>query len=296
MRGTLKAVMVLGSFFFGAFAAYPQSSKFLRVETGFLSSEESFASYPRTCISARPGTLSEAFHSSEPFDVPLPCSTGPLMNPVVTCNSSSLGPNGCLSAPRDTSLQQLEVGGKTGQKVLQARERVLEILQSENACTEWFRTKDPDPAATFRTLTFELDRKGQEHIVEKRSSDSLTQFYNPYVARVIQGNGSFSTITLNVNGAFFLPIAQVTNDPVEGGPISFHGVHTLQVGPYAGNTLRAQVVTLLHELGHLENLLPVDEGDRDGKSLQNTMEVLRNCRPEIEVKNKVTSQLALSPR
>jgi hypothetical protein len=38
----------------------------------------------------------------------------------------------------------------------------------------------------------------------------------------------------------------------------------------------------LHEFGHLVDLLPTDEGDKDGKSDWNTNEVLRFCREEIE--------------
>jgi hypothetical protein len=56
------------------------------------------------------------------------------------------------------------------------------------------------------------------------------------------------------------------------------------VGPYAGDTLHAQVLALLHEFGHIVDLLPTDEGDLDGKSERNTAEVLRFCRAEVESK------------
>jgi hypothetical protein len=36
----------------------------------------------------------------------------------------------------------------------------------------------------------------------------------------------------------------------------------------------------------LLDLLPVDEGDQDGKSVHNTYEVLRYCRAEVESKVK----------
>lgn len=195
---------------------------------------------------------------------------------------------------KDLTLERLENGGKGGHRILPARERVLEILQSENACTEWYRSVDPDPAATFRTLDFELDHKGQEYVLETRGpADGVSIFRNPYVARVIQGNGSDATITINAHGAFFSAMGKVLDQPIEGGPMSFRGgVRMLQVGPYAGNTLNAQVVTLLHEFGHLLDILPQDEGDRDGKSLQNTMEVLRHCRAQIESKVRAPSVLS----
>jgi len=169
-----------------------------------------------------------------------------------------------------------------GQKVSLARARVLEILQSGNACTEWYRTKDADPVTTFRTLSFDVDRNGPSYVVETKDLGDLTVYHNPYVARVIQGDGSYATITLNGHGAFFSAMANVEESPREGGTLSFRGVHALKVGPYAGSTLTAQMLTLLHEFGHLLELLPIDEGDRDGKSFQNSMEVLHYCRAEIE--------------
>lgn len=72
----------------------------------------------------------------------------------------------------------------------------------------------------------------------------------------------------------------------EGGPWSFRGVRMLQAGPCAGDTLPAQVVAPLHAFGHLLNLLPVDEGDQDGKSVHNTYEVHRYCHAEVVSKVK----------
>jgi hypothetical protein len=60
----------------------------------------------------------------------------------------------------------------------------------------------------------------------------------------------------------------------------------VKVGPYIGDTLQAQVVTMLHEFGHALDMLPVDTDDRNGKSVQNTEEVLRHCRAEVEGKAK----------
>lgn len=297
MHGSVSAVTFLGFSFLSGFAAYPQSSKFMRVETGSLGLDSSLSFSPKTCTPVRPGTWAGPLRSREPSDVPFPCEIPPpTANAVATCSAFSLGPNGCLPTPRDWAREKLETRGKTGQRILQARERVLEILQTENACSEWFRTKDSDPAGTFRTLTFDIDRKGQEYVVGRKDLAAITVFYHPYVAKVIQGNGSYSTITLNANGAFFFPTAQVRNQAADGGPVVFHGLRTLQVGPYTGNTLPAQVLTLLHELGHLVDILPVDENDREGRSLQNSMEVLRYCRPEIESRAKTLSPLALTPR
>jgi hypothetical protein len=182
--------------------------------------------------------------------------------------------------------EQWNIVGRPGHEILQARDKVLEILQTDNACSQWYRSKDADPAATFRTLSFELDHKGMDHVVETWEPEGLIIFRNPYVASVTQGGGSYSMVTINRNGAFFVAMAKVADQPREGGPMSFRGVRYLKVGPYGGNTLQAQVVTLLHEFGHLLELLPSDKDDYDGKSVQNTMEVLRYCRAQVESKDR----------
>jgi hypothetical protein len=182
--------------------------------------------------------------------------------------------------------EDLATMGKAGQKILRARDRVLEILQTENACSAWFREKDSNPANTFRTVSFAVDRKGEEFVLESGNPGDMTIFRNPYVARVFQGDGSYATITINMTGAFFSPMARVVEVQKEGGPWSLRGARVLGVGPYAGDSMHAQILALLHEFGHLVDLLPSDEGDQDGKSVQNTGEVLRFCRAEVESKAK----------
>jgi hypothetical protein len=219
-------------------------------------------------------------------DLGPPCDTPPVNVPSVNpCNASSPVQIGC-HAPRDLVQEDLATMGKAGQKILGARDRVLEILQTENACSAWFREKDSNPANTFRTLSFALDRKGEEFVLKSKNPGDMNIFRSPYVARVFQGGGSYATITINMTGAFFSPMARVVEIQKEGGFWSLRGVRVLGVGPYAGDSLRAQILALLHEFGHLVDLLPTDEGDQDGKSVQNTSEVLRFCRAEVESKAK----------
>jgi len=212
------------------------------------------------------------------------CDTPPVSAPSVNpCSPAGLGRSGC-PAPRDAVQEDLAGMGKAGQKILRARERVLEILQGENTCSAWYRGKDSNPADTFRTLSFEMDPKGQELVLESKRTGDLTIFRSPYVARVFQGDGRYGRITINTNGAFFSPLATMVEEQSDGGARSLRGTRLLRVGPYAGDTLHAQVLALLHEFGHIVDLLPTDEGDLDGKSEQNTAEVLRFCRAEVESK------------
>lgn len=200
---------------------------------------------------------------------------------IAPCGSISPMPAGCTPAVDYVQLD-LRTMGKPGQKILQARKRVLEILQADSACTEWYRTKDADPAATFRTLNFILEGKDDEYVREFSEPGGFIQIRNPYVARVVQAQGRNATVTLNSNGAFFAAMATVVEDQHEGGPVSTHGARGIRVGPYMGGTFQAQVASLLHEFGHVIDLLPVDHDDFQGKSQHNTEEVLRFCRAEIE--------------
>jgi hypothetical protein len=188
--------------------------------------------------------------------------------------------------PQDLEQTNLEAMGKAGQKISRAREKVLEILGAENACSAWFRERDANPAATFRTLRFELDLHGEEFIRESRDIGPLNLFRNPYVAKVIQGEGPYGTVTINPKGAFFSAMARVVETNKEGGPPSMRGVRPLHVGPYGGDTLPAQAVTLLHEFGHVLDILPTDQDNVDGKSVQNTHEVLRYCSAELDLLSK----------
>ncbi len=285
-RRSILAVVVFFMPSLSGTVAFPQAVKFIRRAADPL--PLAYTSLGRAPCTKEPGSTAAVPNAATPEtgDVNSRCDTpsvrAPSLNP---CNAPSLGQVGC-HAPRDLVQEDLETKGKPGQKILRARERVLEILQTENACSAWFRGKDPNPDATFRTLSFTVDRKGEDFVLESRNPGDMTIFRNPYVARVFQGDGSYATITINLRGAFFSPMARAVEVQKEGGPWSLRGARVLGVGPYAGDSMRAQILALLHEFGHLVDLLPTDEGDQDGKSVRNTSEVLRFCRAEVESKSR----------
>ena len=282
-RSILAVAIVLVSSLSGT-VAFPETVKFMRHAADPLS----LAKLPvdRAPCTRHLGSAVSTPKATAPAsdDAESPCDTPPVSVPSVNpCNPASPAQVGC-NARRDPVQEDLATMGKTGQKILRARERVLEILQNENACSAWFREKDSNPADTFRTLSFEIDSKGEEFVLKSKGADDMTIFRNPYVARVFQGDGRYGQITINTKGAFFFPIAMVIEASSEGRPWISRGVRSLGVGPYGGDTLHAQILTLLHEFGHLVDLLPTDEGDHDGKSARNTGEVLRFCRAEVESK------------
>ena len=253
--------------------AFPQGVNFIRhVADPLPLANRHVSRAPCTADSGR--ALSSAYAATPASgDSRSPCDTPPV---------SALPVN----PPRDLIPGGLAAKGKQGQKILRARDRVLEILETENACSAWFREKDRNPAATFRTLNFEMDRNGEDSVRESKVSGGMSIFRSPYVAKVIQADGSYGTITINTKGAFFSPIAMLFEVQWEGGPLILRGTRSIGVGPYEGDTFHAQILALLHEFGHIVDLLPTDEDDRDGKSAQNTGEVLRFCRAEVESKGK----------
>jgi hypothetical protein len=197
----------------------------------------------------------------------------------------------CTEA-EDTVPAELATLGKAGVKIARARAEVLALLRSQNACAEWFETKEPSPAATFQSLRFELDRHGPPDIFESKREELIVIMRQPYVARATQDGGAHTAITINANGAFYRPQGQVLKMGLETGPVQADGARLLTVGTYMGDTLPAQIVTLLHEFGHVIDLLPEDADNLDGRSARNTDEVLRHCRSEVESRAQQAKQSA----
>jgi len=257
--------------------AFPQGAKFIHDAVDPLP----FAKLPvgtAACTSDAGNALASAAST--------PCDTTPASVPSVNpCPAVKPGPWGC-DAPRDLVPMDLAAMGKPGKKIMRARDRVLEILQTENACSEWMRKTDANAAATFRTLDYAVDRHGEEGVHAWRDAGSQYTYRDPYVARVGQDTGAYATVTLNMEGAFFQPQAQMLVVSKEGGAARISGTRFLNIGPYLGDSLNAQTLALLHEFGHVINLLPSDFNNEGGKSMQNTAEVLRYCRAEIDAKGR----------
>lgn len=170
---------------------------------------------------------------------------------------------------------------------------VLGILQSENACSAWYREKDADPADTFQSLEFDVDSKGPIYILESNLNPGLGLFWHPYVAMSAENAGPGATIKLNANGAFFHSDAAVRKGSREGGPMRAGGIRELKIDSYMGDTREAQITALLHELGHITGRIPPDPDKADGMSRRNTTEVLRFCRAEVESAAKHPLRIAM---
>ena len=217
-----------------------------------------------------------------------PCSEQVVDAPGV---AGGLG-NAACNDSGDAVLAELSALGKAGAKIARAREQVLEILRSENACTEWFLSKDAKPADTFQSLNFLLDQRGPKDVFESSQAASIILFRQPYVAKATQDGGAHTAITINAHGAFYRTQGNTLKVILEGGPVVADGTRLLTVGAYRGDTLPAQMVTLLHEFGHIIDLLPEDADNLDGKSVRNTDEVLRHCRTAVEARRQLAKPTA----
>ena len=275
--------------------AFSQSSRFLDVETRSVRLlGPSLSAHPCSSRSDAPLaalTVNAPLSSNSLSSCGSATPAADLPAPSAPCNLATQSIHPC-SASSDVVRDDLNTLGKQGHSILRVRDKVLEILQTENACSDWYRTRDPHPAATFLTLAFALDRDSDMYVRTMPESGGILLIRNPYVAKVLQGAGPSATVTINVNGAFFFSMGTVIDGRVEGGPVSFHGARPIQVGPYTGGSFRAQVLALLHEFGHVIDLLPMDHDDYEGKSRQNTAEVLQACRAQVESKEKPRTLLA----
>ena len=244
--------------------------------------------------SETPPTINETDDSNVSAPLERACLDAPLFGPTRSIADSPcwLHVTGNPGVPRflpcnddeDTVSAKLSALGKAGLKIARAREEVLDILSSSNPCAEWFETKEATPAAIFQSLNFLLDRHGPQDIVESMNKESNLIRWQPYVAEATQNGGAHSGIVINLNGAFYRPQGQLIKVGQESGPARTDRTRPLTVGNYRGDTLPAQVTTLLHELGHIIDLLPEDADNLDGKSVHNTDEVLRHCRTEVEAR------------
>lgn len=169
-----------------------------------------------------------------------------------------------------------------GGVIARVREQTLLMLETDNACTAWFRDADPDPAGVFRSLHYELGEDGPSYVFHRIDRQGGETFKHPWAARTYEGGGRNSVVVLNPSGPFFRSSTQI----VELGPQGLfgwpRGNHQLLVASFSGKSPKAQVTTLLHEFGHVTGRIPADDDSWDGRSSRNTEEVLKHCKHEIQ--------------
>jgi hypothetical protein len=181
----------------------------------------------------------------------------------------------------DRVVTELSTLGKQGDTIARARGQVLEILQNENACTSWFQEADPAPAEVFQSLHFELEMSGPSYIYGMRDTVRGQVLKHPWAASSTEYAGRNSTIRLNAHGPFFNRTSIIVQLNPRGLAPRLAGNRPLVISSYPGNTPEAQITILLHELGHIIGRLPEDSDSWDGRSSENTSNVLRHCKIEV---------------
>jgi len=162
-----------------------------------------------------------------------------------------------------------------------AKAQVFALLQEENACSDWFRESDSDPAGVFHSLHFQMEEVKPSYIQFVLDSRRGDMFKHPWVAQAWQLAGRNSTVKLNLDGAFFNNASPIVELRPSGSIARYLGFHMLTVGPFKGGTSEAQITTLLHELGHITDRIPPDDDSWNGKSSRNTEQILLHCKGEI---------------
>lgn len=190
--------------------------------------------------------------------------------------------------PKDPVRTELALLGERGASIDRARQATIDILEGDNKCSSWFRRNEPKSAAVFRTVYFRVDENGPSVIHKVQDDRNEWHFFEPYVASAIENATPPASIMINAHGAFFYSYAPVQELVGNTAPHEICVAKRIGVGMYMGNTLSAQITTMLHELGHILGILPVDvgPGTTPEMSPHNTETIVRACHAEIESAQK----------
>jgi hypothetical protein len=201
-----------------------------------------------------------------------------------------------VAAPRPEELKDIGLEGTT---IARVRQAVLQILESENKCSAWLRHSDPQVSATFRSLNFSVDEEGSDRVIRERNDLGAWIEHGPYIASTRQNTGPGTTVTINARGAFFRQKGEIYKIKWFGADETETGYWKhLDIGPYDGGTLPAQVIAVLHELAHVINAIPADDASPIGfiRSQQNTELVLHYCKSQVSAsRNRLRLVMAQSP-
>lgn len=215
--------------------------------------------------------------------LPSPAQNSVRITPVTA--TSSTGDSYVLADPVERELLDL---GRFGEGIQNVRAEILGLLSEQSSCSAWFRAAEPEAVAKFRSLRYVVDFEGPGEILKIQEPNNPVVAIQPYVARTGQDVGPGSTITLNAHGAFFQESARVRTRYSPNDVTTENKYRALAVGNFSGGSPAARLLTLLHEFGHVTDILPVDAGVAEGPmlSVRNTETVLSHCGSQIRAHAK----------
>ena len=210
---------------------------------------------------------------------------GLLFTPNIFVSQSPPATNAKVRINEGNRAPHLHNTGDEADHLASSRSVVLTILREENACSAWFRDFDPQVVSTFLSLNYYVEKNGPQRVIREKVAGGDWIEHGPYVARTIQASGPGATVTINGNGAFFRDRGDIHRlEWPAGMAIETGDRRVIHVGPYQGGTLRAQVITLLHELAHVVDAIPEDDSSRFGpaRSQKNTDIIVQQCKRSVD--------------
>jgi hypothetical protein len=210
---------------------------------------------------------------------------GLLFTPNIFVSQSPRATNAKVRINDGNHAPHLHNTGDEADHLASSRSVVLTILREENACSAWFRDFDPQVVSTFLSLNYYVEKNGPQRVIREKVAGGDWIEHGPYVARTIQASGPGATVTINGNGAFFRNRGDIHRlEWPAGMAIETGDRRVIHVGPYQGGTLRAQVITLLHELAHVVDAIPEDDSSRFGpaRSQKNTDIIVQRCKRSVD--------------
>jgi RHS repeat-associated protein len=145
------------------------------------------------------------------------------------------------------------------------RQVVLDILMSPNECSDFFNSSDQifeDNYADYFDYGEPIwGPLAADRLASQDIRLDATPGLNPGIGMRTSG-GRWGPIFVPVNGAFFY--------------------NTGPVGGSASNSLRGQVIQMLHDFAHKLDLIP-DDRPGDGSSQRNTEKILKHCSKQFSL-------------
>ena len=83
------------------------------------------------------------------------------------------------------------------------------MLQTNDACSEWYEQSNPDVVNIFRSLHYTIEDDQPSYTLRRWDNQGKQVLKHPWAAHAIQYGGRESMVHLNINGPFFRRISPI---------------------------------------------------------------------------------------
>ena len=189
------------------------------------------------------------------------------------CQTSSLSEDVAQTSDRPSRQETGRLFKINGSRFLSAYEDVINILQAQNSCSDFFGSSAVEvfnELATQLTITripqnIGIRMSGRYRLMAKHGSSFRYRL--------------FDKAEINIRGAFYIASGFISEPRIR------------PIGPFLPDTREVRAIMLLHELGHLietpsgQWLLP-DDGKDDAESQKNTRNIAKHCQQVIRAQTR----------